>query len=163
MRVDYRKVFPEGVQEMAALERTVRSATLEPELLELVRIKASQINGCTYCLAMHNRDARARGEHQTRLDTLAAWREAPYYTARERAALAWCEALTELSRTGAPDDVYAAVETEFSPEETAAPTFAIVAINGWNRVAVGLRSDLLSLDGLDLPEGADPRSASGSA
>jgi AhpD family alkylhydroperoxidase len=154
MRVDYRNVFPEGVQAMAELERTARSATLEPELLELVRIKASQINGCTYCLAMHNRDARARGEHQTRLDTLAAWREAPYYTARERAALAWCEALTELPRAGAPDDVYAAVETEFSPEETAALTFAIVAINGWNRLAVGLRSDVMSLDGLDLP--ADP-------
>ena len=163
MRVDYRKVFPDGVRAMAELERAVRSASVEPELLELVRIRASQINGCTYCLAMHNRDARARGEHQTRLDTVAAWREAPYYTARERAALAWCEALTELPRTGAPDDVYAAVEAEFSPEEIAALTFAIVAINGWNRLAVGLRSDVLSLDGLDLPEGAGPRSASGSA
>ena len=155
MRVDYAKQFPAGMRAMAALERAVRSATLEPELLELVRVRASQINGCTYCLAMHNRDARARGEHQTRLDTVAAWREAPYYTPQERAALAWCEALTELPRTGAPDEVYAAVETEFSPEETAALTFAIVAINGWNRLAVGLRSDVLSLDGLDLPDGAD--------
>ena len=155
MRVDYAKQFPAVMRAMAALERAVRSATLEPELLELVRVRASQINGCTYCLAMHNRDARARGEHQTRLDTVAAWREAPYYTPRERAALAWCEALTELPRTGAPDEVYAAVETEFSPEETAALTFAIVAINGWNRLAVGLRSDVLSLDGLDLPDGAD--------
>jgi AhpD family alkylhydroperoxidase len=163
MRVDYRKVFPEGVRAMAELERAVHGSTLEPELLELVRVRASQVNGCTYCLAMHNRDARAHSEHQTRLDTLAAWREAPYYAARERAALAWCEALTELPSTGAPDDVYAAVETEFSPEETAALTFAIVAINGWNRLAVGLRSDVLSLDGLDLPEGAGPRSASGSA
>jgi AhpD family alkylhydroperoxidase len=154
MRVDYRKVFPDGLRAMAELERAVRSAALEPELLELVRIRASQINGCTYCLAMHNRDARARGEHQTRVDTVAAWREAPYYSARERAALAWCEALTELPRTGAPDEVYAAVEAEFSPEEIAALTFAIVAINGWNRLAVGLRSDVLSLDGLDLPDGA---------
>ena len=150
MRVDYAKQFPEGMRAMAALERAVRSATLEPELLELVRVRASQINGCTYCLAMHNRDARAHGEHQTRLDTVAAWREA-----RERAGLAWCEALTELPRTGAPDEMYAAVETEFSPEETAALTFAIVAINGWNRLAVGLRSDVLRLDGLDLPDGAD--------
>ena len=78
MRVDYRKAFPAGVRAMAELERAVHSAALEPELLELVRIRASQINGCTYCLAMHNRDARARGEHQTRLDTVAAWREAPY-------------------------------------------------------------------------------------
>jgi len=154
MRVDYRKVFPEGVQALAGLEGAVRSATLEAELLELVRIRASQLNGCAYCLAMHNRDARARGEHQTRLDTVAAWREAPYYTARERAALAWCEALTELPRTGAPDKVYAAVEAEFSPEEIAALTFAVVAINGWNRLAVGLRSDVLSLDDLDLPDGA---------
>ncbi len=151
MRVDYHKVFPAGMAAMAELERAVRASTLEPALLELVRVRASQVNGCTYCLAMHNRDARVRGEHQTRLDTVAAWREAPYYTARERAALAWCAALTELTRTGAPDEVYAAVAAEFSEEETAALTFAIVAINGWNRLAVGLRSDVLSLDGLDLP------------
>ena len=163
MRVDYAKLFPEGMRAMAALERAVRSATLEPELLELMRIRASQIDGCAYCLAMHNRDARARGEHQTRLDTVAAWEEAPYYAPRERAALAWCEALTELPRAGAPDDVYAAVEAEFAQEEIAALTFAIVAINGWNRLAVGLRSDVLSLDGLDLPDSAGPRSASGSA
>jgi AhpD family alkylhydroperoxidase len=163
MRVDYHKVLPGGMRAMAELERAVHSATLEPELLELVRIRASQVNGCTYCLAMHNRDARARGEHQTRLDTVAAWREAPYYSPRERAALAWCEALTELPRAGAPDDVYAAVEAEFAQEEIAALTFAIVAINGWNRLAVGLRSDVLSLDGLDLSDGAGSRSASGIA
>jgi AhpD family alkylhydroperoxidase len=159
MRVDYRKEFPAGLRAMAELERAVHAATLEPELLELVKIRASQLNGCTYCLAMHNRDARARGEHQTRLDTVAAWREAPYYTPRERAALAWCEALTELPSTGAPDELYATVEAEFSGEEIAALTFAIVAINGWNRFAVGLRSDVLSLDGLDLPDGV---AASGS-
>jgi len=145
---------------MAELERAVHAATLEPELLELVRIRASQINGCTYCLAMHNRDARARGEHQTRLDTVAAWREAPYYAPRERAALAWCEALTDLPRAGAPDEVYAAVEAEFSGQEIAALTFAVVAINGWNRLAVGLRSEVLGLDGLDLPGG---RAAAGGA
>ena len=160
MRVDYRKVFPAGVRAMAGLERAVRSSPLEPELLELVRVRASQVNGCTYCLAMHNRDARAHGEHQTRLDTVAAWREAPYYSARERAALAWCEALTKLPRTGAPDAVFSGLEGVFSPEEIAALTFAIVAINGWNRLAVGLRSDVMSLDGLDLPDGAD---TSGSA
>jgi AhpD family alkylhydroperoxidase len=160
MRVDYRKAFPAGVRAMAELERAVGSAALEPELLELVRVRASQINGCTYCLAMHNRDARARGEHQTRLDTVAAWREAPFFTTRERAALAWCEVLTELPRTGAPDDVYTAVEAEFAQEEIAALTFAIVAINGWNRLAVGLRSDVLSLGGLDLPDNA---AAAGSA
>ncbi len=153
MRVDYAKQFPAGLAAMSELERAVHASTLEPALVELVKIRASQINGCTYCLAMHNRDARARGEHATRLDTLAGWAEAPYYSSRERAALAWCEALTELPRTGAPDEIYAAVEKEFSPAEIAALTFAIVAINGWNRLAMGLRSDVLTLDGLDLPGG----------
>ena len=154
MRVDYAKQFPEGMRAMAGLERAVRSATLELELLELVRIRASQISGCAYCLAMHNRDARARGEHATRLDTVAAWRGASYYTARERAALAWCETLTELPRTGAPDEVYAGVEAAFSQDEIAVLTFAIVAVNGWNRLAVGLRADVLSLDGPGLPASA---------
>lgn len=152
MRIDYQKLFPAGVQAMVALEQAVRNSALEPGLLELVRVRASQINGCAYCLAMHNRDARARGEHQTRLDIVTAWRETPFFTARERAALAWCEALTELPRAGAPDEVFAAVDEVFSAEETAALTFAIVAINGWNRLAVGLRADVMSLDELDLPE-----------
>ena len=153
MRVEYYKEFPAGAEAMVGLERAVRSGGLEPGLLELVKIRAWQINGCAYCLAMHNRDARAHGEHQTRLDTVAAWREAPFFTARERTALAWCEALTELPRTGAPDTDFAAVEVVFSPAETAALTFAIVAINRWNRLAVGLGSDVTSLDGLDLPAG----------
>ena len=156
MRVDYHEQFPAGARALAELERAVRGSTLEPELLELVRVRASQVNGCAYCLAMHNRDARARGERQARLDTVAAWREAPFFTARERAALAWCEALTELPRSGAPGDLYAAVDAVFSAGEAAALTFAIVAINGWNRLAVGLGSDVTSLDGLDLPEGFVP-------
>ena len=151
MRVDYAKQFPAGAGSMASLEQAVRASALEPGLLELVRIRASQINRCAYCLAMHNRDARACGERATRLDTVAAWREAPFFNARERAALAWCEALTELPRAGAPDDVYAVVEAVFSPVEIAALTFAIVAINGWNRLAVGLSAEVTSLDGLDLP------------
>ena len=134
-----------------AAQRAVRSSALEPVLLELVRVRVSQINGCAYCLAMHNRDARAHGEHHTRLDTVAAWREAPFFTPRERAALAWCETLTELSRAGAPEADFAAMDAVFSAEETAALTLAIVAINGWNRLAVGLGSDVMTLDGLDLP------------
>src|ERR1035437_7296153 len=157
MRIDYHKLFPAGVQAMAGLERAVRGSTLEPGLLELVHIKASQINSCTYCLAMHHRDARARGVHATRLDTVAAWREAPFFTDSERAAL------TELLRTGAPDEVFAAVEAAFSPEEIAALTFAIVAINGWNRLAVGLRSDVMSLEGLDLPADARQPAETGGA
>jgi AhpD family alkylhydroperoxidase len=152
MRADHRKLFPRGVGAMLRLEQAVADSGLEPELLELVRIRASQINGCAYCLAMHHRDARSRGEHQTRLDVVAAWREAEeLFTTRERAALAWCEALTELPRTGAPDGDYAAVDSVFTPEETVALTFAIVAINGWNRLAVGLRTPVADLEGLDLP------------
>ncbi|RAG83339.1 carboxymuconolactone decarboxylase family protein [Streptacidiphilus pinicola] len=151
MRVDYRTTLPGGVKALQELEQAVRRSTLGPELLELVRIRASQINGCAYCLAMHNRDARAHGEHQTRLDVVAAWREAPLFTDRERAALTWCEALTDLPSSGAPDADYAAVAAAFTPEEVAALTFGIVAINGWNRLAVGLRTPLTSLDGLDLP------------
>lgn len=151
MRIDHKRVFPAGAKAMAGLDQAVRASTLEPGLLELVRVRASQINGCAYCLAMHNRDARARGEHQARLDTVAAWREAPFFSPRERAALAWCEALTELPCTGAPEEDFAAVDTAFSPEQIAALTFAIVAINGWNRLAIGLGADATTLDGLDLP------------
>jgi AhpD family alkylhydroperoxidase len=163
MRVDCYKESPADAEAMAGLERAVRSGGLEPDLLELVKIRAPQINGSTYCLAMHNRDAQARGEHQTRPDTVAAWREAPDYMARERAALAWCEALTDLPRTGAPGEVCAAVEKEFTPAEIAALTLAIVAINGWNRLAVGSRSDILSLEGLDLLEGAGRQAGPGGA
>ncbi len=125
---------------MVALEGAVRSSGLEPLLLELVKLRASQINGCAYCMDMHGKDARARGEDEQRLHVLAGWREAPFYNARERAALAWCEALTLLPDTGAPDEVFAEVKQQFSEEEIAALTFQIVAINGWNRLAVGLRT-----------------------
>ncbi len=140
MRIDYRKVFPEALRAMLGLEDAVHASTLEPELLELVKVRASQLNGCAYCLDMHSKDARARGEAEQRLHVLAAWREAPFYSERERAALAWCEALTLLPQTGAPDESYAQVREQFDAEEIVALTLAIVAINGWNRFAVGLRS-----------------------
>ena len=140
MRLDYRRVLPEALQAMSGLEDVVARSALELVLLELVKMRASQLNGCAYCLDMHSKDARARGEDERRLHVLAAWREAPFYSARERAALAWCEALTLLPQTGAPDDVYARLEEEFDQEEIAALTLAIVAINGWNRLAVGFRS-----------------------
>ena len=140
MRVDYKEALPKAYEAMLGLEGAVRASGLEPLLLELVKLRASQINGCAFCLDMHSKDARARGEDVQRLHVLAAWREAPFYTPRERAALAWCEALTLLPETGAPDDVYGALEQQFSPEEIAALTFQIVAINGWNRLAVGLRT-----------------------
>ena len=139
MRLDYRKTFPQALQAMLGLEAAIEDGTLEPELLELVKMRASQLNGCAYCLDMHSKDARARGESEQRLHVLAAWREAPFYSARERAALAWCEALTLLPQTGAPDDVYAQVREQFAEHEIVALTLAIVAINGWNRFAVGFQ------------------------
>ena len=140
MRVDYTKAFPSGFDAMLGLEHAVRGSGLDPLLLELVKLRASQINRCAYCLDMHSKDARAQGEDEQRLHVLAAWREAPFYSPRERAALAWCEALTALPQTGAPDDVFADLEAQLSPEEIAALTFQIVAINGWNRLSVGLRT-----------------------
>jgi AhpD family alkylhydroperoxidase len=151
MRVDYRVQFPKGVAALVRLEEALRESLLDPALLELVRVRASQINGCAYCLAMHTRDARARGEDQVRLDTVAAWREAPFFTERERAALAWCESLTDLAHAGVSEQDYARVEAVFSPQDVAALTFAVVAINSWNRLAVGLGADVVSLDGIEAP------------
>ncbi len=140
MRIDYRRVFPEAVRSMSGLEAAVHESSLEPELLELVKMRASQLNGCAYCLDMHSKDARARGEQEQRLYVLSAWPEAPFYSDRERAALGWCEALTLLSSSGAPDTVYDELARRFDEGEIVALTLAIVAINGWNRFAVGLRS-----------------------
>ncbi|MFN8204038.1 MAG: carboxymuconolactone decarboxylase family protein, partial [Solirubrobacteraceae bacterium] len=133
MRVDYMKALPAGFEAMLSLETAVARSGLEWQVLELVKLRASQLNGCAYCLDMHSKDARARGEDEQRLHVLAAWRETPFYSERERAALAWCEALTLLPQSGAPDDVFAALQEQFSDDEIAALTFQIVAINGWNR------------------------------
>lgn len=140
MRIDYRSVLPEAVRAMRGLEETVARSGLEPELLELVKLRASQLNGCAHCLDMHSKDALARGESPQRLHVLAAWREAPFYSERERAALAWCESLTLLPQTGAPDDVYAELAAAFDEEEIVALTLAIVAINGWNRLNIAART-----------------------
>lgn len=141
-RVDYQKVLPEAVRAMRGLEQALHQSSLEAALLELVRLRASQLNGCAYCVDMHTKDARARGEREQRLYLVSAWREAPVYSARERAALAWCEAMTLLPETGAPDQVYQELESVFSPTDIVALTLAIVAINGWNRFAVGLRAPM---------------------
>ncbi|MEO8468195.1 MAG: carboxymuconolactone decarboxylase family protein [Chloroflexota bacterium] len=139
MRLDYQLALPEAARAMSELERVVDASTLDPKLLELIKLRASQINGCAYCLDMHTKDAQAMGEDPQRLHLVAVWREAPVFSVRERAALAWTEALTLLPETGAPDDVYTAVAHEFDPAEQVALTLAIVAINGWNRLAVGFR------------------------
>jgi AhpD family alkylhydroperoxidase len=139
-RPSYRTGLPAAMSAMLGLERAVHDSPLEPRLLELVKMRASQINGCAHCLDMHSKDARAIGESEERLHLLAAWREAPCYDPRERAALAWCESLTRISATGAPDADYAPLTGLFSDEEIVALTYAIVAINAWNRLAVGLRA-----------------------
>ena len=140
MRADYMTEFPAARNAMLGLEKAVHGSPLEPLLLELVKIRASQLNGCAHCLEMHTKDARALGASDDRMHLVAAWREAPGFTDRERAALEWCESLTLLPQTGAPDDAYAAVASVFDSEEIVALTLAIVAINGWNRFAVGLRA-----------------------
>jgi len=139
-RIDLMHVNPGIIQAMLGLERQVRKAGLDDKLLDIVRMRASQINGCAYCLDMHSKDARANGETEQRLYGLAAWRETPYYSARERAALEWTEALTLVSETHAPDDVFERVREQFSEDELLHLTLAIVSINGWNRLNVAART-----------------------
>lgn len=140
MRIDYRSVFPQAVQAMSGLEAAVHESSLEPQLLELVKMRASQLNGCAYCLDMHSKDARASGEHEQRLYLLSAWRDAPFYSDRERAAIEWCEALTLIASSDASNTAFEELALQFDEEEIVALTLAIVAINGWNRFAVGFRS-----------------------
>ena len=139
-RMEYGKVAPGVMQAMSGLQRQVHESGLEPTLLELVKTRASQINGCAFCLDMHTKDARAGGETEQRLYALSAWRETPFYTDRERAALAWTEAVTLISETHVPDDVYEQARQQFSEQELAYLTLAVIAINGWNRLAIGFRT-----------------------
>jgi AhpD family alkylhydroperoxidase len=141
-RIDRKRLYgllPATVQGLLAISAAVKESGLEPTLIELVKTRASQINGCAFCLAMHTTDARAQGETEARLHLLNAWREAPVYSDRERAALAWTEALTLISEGHAPDPVYDEARRQFSDKELAALTSAIVAINGWNRIAIAYR------------------------
>jgi len=139
-RIDLMHVNPGVIHAMLGLERQVHQAGLDEKLLDLVRMRASQINGCAYCLDMHSKDARAMGETEQRLYSLEAWRETPYYSARERAALEWTEALTLVSQTHAPDDVFERVREQFSEDELVHLSLAIVAINGWNRLNIAART-----------------------
>src|SRR5688500_18917988 len=135
-RIDLMQVNPGILKAMFGLERQVRQAGFDHTLLDLVRMRASQINGCAYCLDMHSKDARLNGETEQRLYGLNAWRETPYYSAREQAALEWTEALTLVSNTRVSDDVYERVREQFSEDEVVHLSLAIVAINGWNRLNV---------------------------
>lgn len=139
-RINLMHVNPGVIQAMLGLERQVGQAGFDHRLLDLVRMRASQINACAYCLDMHSKDARAGGETEQRLYGLDAWRESPYYSARERAALEWTEAITLVSETHAPDDVYDRVREQFSEDELVHLTLAIVAINGWNRLNIAART-----------------------
>ena len=133
------KAAPETYQAMVKLEQAVAASGLEHSLLEMLRTRVSQINGCAYCLHMHTTDARKAGESEMRLHLLAAWRESSAFSDRERAALGWAEALTRIEQTQAPDADYEAVKARFSESEQVNLTFAIGAINTWNRLAVGFR------------------------
>ena len=138
-RLSYAKAAPDSYRTMKAFGDYTKSSSLEPLLKELVKIRASQINGCAYCLDMHTKDARAAGETEERIYLLNAWRESALYSDRERAALAWTEALTLLPESHAPEELYREVRKHFNEKETADLTHAIVAINAWNRFMVAFR------------------------
>lgn len=141
MRLNYSEVSPGALKAMLGLEMHVRGSGIEHSLLELIKTRSSQLNGCAYCLDMHTKDARAAGETEQRLYALSAWREAPFFTDRERAALAWTEAITFIADGHAPDDVYEFAREQFTERELVDLTLAIVAINGWNRLAIAFRSE----------------------
>ncbi len=138
-RIDYSKASPAALKAMYALQVAVNTSGLEPSLQELVKLRVSQINGCAFCIDMHFREAKAKGEKEERLYLLDAWRESPVYTDRERAALAWAEAVTLVSQTHVPDEVFAEARKHFDESELVNLTLAVVAINGWNRFSIGSR------------------------
>jgi len=139
-RLNPYQAAPDAMKAVAALESYVKGSGLEASLIELIKMRASQINGCAYCLHMHSWDARAKGESEERLYLLDAWRESPLYTDRERAALAWTEAVTLVSQTRVPDEAYEEVRGQFSEEELVKLTVAVAAINAWNRIAISFRA-----------------------
>ena len=140
-RIQYGKAYPDAFKAMLALSQVVEKSGLSPQLIDLVNFRVSQINGCAYCLDMHSKDLRARGETEQRLYMINAWREAPHlYSSRERAALAWAEAVTRLEHQEVPDAVYNEALKEFSEAELAQLTLAVVAINGWNRFNVAFHT-----------------------
>lgn len=138
-RLRYGKAFPEGVHALQQLGRTIDASGLEHSLVELVKLRASQLNGCAYCIDMHSKDARAAGETEQRLYALSAWEETSFYTPRERAALLWTEAVTNIQNGHAPDAIFDEVRKEFGEEDLARLTFAIGQINFWNRLSIAFR------------------------
>ena len=153
-RLDYRSLAGEGVAKIGQIEQYLATSTIERSLRELVKLRASQINGCAFCIDMHTKDARANGETEQRLYGLTAWRETPFYSERERAALAWTEALTLISTNDVPDELYEATREWFDEREIVDLTLAIIAINSWNRLAISFRTP---------PGSYQPRAASARA
>jgi AhpD family alkylhydroperoxidase len=141
-RIDYQHASPAAVKAMVQLQAAVNHSGLEPSFIELVKLRASQINGCAYCIDMHSKDMKAHGERDERLHLLSAWREAPHYTERERAALLWTETLTLIADGGVPEDVFQLVRSEFDEQELVNLTLTVVAINGWNRFAISFRPEV---------------------
>jgi AhpD family alkylhydroperoxidase len=139
MRVDYYKASPGGVEALRALDQYLRASGLEPTLIELVKVRASLINGCAYCVDLHTKDARAKGETEQRLFVVSVWRETPFFSPRERAALAWTEAVTDIARNPVTDALYDEARAQFTEKELVDLSLAVIAINAWNRLAVTFR------------------------
>jgi AhpD family alkylhydroperoxidase len=139
-RIEYIEVAPGAMKTLFGLEKYLAECGLEPSLIDLIKLRASQINGCAYCIDMHTKDARSRGESEQRLYELDAWRETPFYTEREQAALAWTEAVTLIAVEHVPDEVYKQAREQFTEQELVNLTLALVAINGWNRFAISFRT-----------------------
>ena len=150
-RLDYYAVAPDGVRAVRALEQYLHKSELEPRLIELVKLRASLMNGCAYCVDLHARDALAKGDTERRLFAVPVWRETPFFTSRERAALAWTEAVTNIGRDGVDDALYDDARAEFSEKELVDLTVAVIAINAWNRLAVTFRSVLSNHTKTDEP------------
>jgi AhpD family alkylhydroperoxidase len=139
-RIDYIKSGPDGFRAMLGLESYLSRCGLDHALMHVLKLRASQMNGCAYCIDMHWKDARAAGEGEQRLYALDAWRESPFYTPRERAALAWVESLTQITVGHAPDEVFEGLRSQFSEKEIVDLTFLAAAINAWNRIAIAMRA-----------------------
>lgn len=135
-RANYARVAPDALRAQRGLENYIHQCGLEPSLIELVKLRASYINGCAYCVDMHTKDARYEGETEQRLYAVPVWRETPFFTPRERAALAWAEAVTEISKGGVSDELYALAREHFTEKELVDLTMVVVTINGWNRLAI---------------------------
>jgi AhpD family alkylhydroperoxidase len=151
-RLNYAKQSPELIKKLSDLSAAIRNGAIEATILSLVEIRASQLNGCAFCLDMHVKQAKIHGERELRLQHIAIWRESPLFSPRERAALAWTEALTKLSEGGVPDEVYETARSQFSEKELTDLTFAVMTINAWNRAGVAFRTEPGSADafyGLD--------------